>query len=309
MIHWLIESALDLQEKPEWFLSKAEQEKYASFRSKKRRDEWLLGRWTAKRLLQAMLLGRDDYLVALDAIEIANDADGAPFATCNPLLVSGRAPQSVAWNLSLSHSREHALCAISPLFVGEGAGERLGADLEYIEPRAGNFVGDYFTAREIARVNASAPAQRDIVVNAIWSAKEAALKALRKGLSVDTRAVEISIAPFQDASEQWTRFEIELCADARRGLGEYELGDHALDDHKDAPLQGWWRVWENFVLTIAASDDDMPARQPLFAEALLITQSAVRSTTGGTLHDQGHGLFHRRIAQATRHHARREPRP
>ncbi len=243
MIHWLVESASDLAEKPEWFLSRAEQAKYATFHAAKRREEWLLGRWTAKRLLQAALLQTTNELLALDALEIFNDADGAPFASCNAL--------PAAWNLSLSHSHAHAFCAVSET--------RVGADLEFIEPRAENFVGDYFTANESARVNAASDAARAVLVTAIWSAKEAALKALHKGLSVDTRAVEISIAPLERAPEHWTPFAIAVRRDT--------FGRTA------PPLRGWWRGWGAFVLTLAAESHAVLDAAEASPEMILVARA------------------------------------
>lgn len=244
MIHWLIESAQDLQEKPEWFLSKAEQEKYATFQIEKRRDEWLLGRWTAKRLVQARLLDQDPHMVALDALEIFNDADGVPHVR------DLRGLQDLkGLNVSISHSHEHALCAVST--------RRVGADLEFVEPRDENLVNDYFTANEIARVKESSPETRDIVINALWSAKEAALKALHKGLSVDTRAVEISLAPFENAPETWTPFQIRITDDTV----------------SSAPLRGWWRVFDGFVLTLAANVQELPDAAELLPETFLVAHA------------------------------------
>lgn len=241
MIHWLIESAQDMQEKPEWFLSPAEQPKYTEFRFDKRRREWLLGRWTAKRLMQAVMLEQDNRVIALDAIEIANDAHGAPYVTLNA--------ERLTFNLSLSHSFDHALCAVSTT--------RVGADLERIVPREQNLVDDYFTRDEIARVNGCLPETRDLVINAIWSAKEAALKARRKGLSVDTRMVEISLAPFAVAPEHWTDFQIHFAGG-------------------DAPwssLRGWWRVMDGFVLTLAANIQESPDAAESMPETILVAHA------------------------------------
>ena len=270
MIHWLLESAQNLTEPPEAFLSAAELEKFSTFRFEKRRNDWLLGRWTAKRLLQAVLLQQTDELIARDEIEIFNDADGVPHVT--NLRVS-HAMLGIAdlegLNVTISHSNDHALCAVSD--------HHIGADLEFVEPRAEYLVRDYFTANEIARVNASSPAQHDMVVTAIWSAKEAVLKAMHKGLSVDTRAVEISIAPFENIPAQWMAFEIKS------------------DFQNTVLLHGWWRAQDGFVLTLAATAAEMPPVQPLLLEMELIAHSKNQ-----------HNDAHHRIAQQTHHHARHD---
>jgi 4'-phosphopantetheinyl transferase len=237
MIHWLFESAQNLVEPPEWFLSAAEMERYSLFQFPKRRADWLLGRWTAKRLLQAVLLEQFQQLVPLDSIEITNDGDGVPHATCYLL--------PAAYHLSLSHSRQHALAAVSPQVVG--------ADLEFVEPRAENFFDDYFTDREIASVKQAALEVRDTLVTAIWSAKEAALKALHKGLSVDTRAVDITFGPVQQAPEQWSPFQATVS-----GL------------LPETSLRGWWRVLGGYVLTLAASLGEIPDAIELQPETFLV---------------------------------------
>lgn len=270
MLHWLVESAQNMTEPPEAFLSAAELEKYRAFRFEKRRSDWLLGRWTAKRLLQAILLQETNKMIARDALEIFNDADRVPTCNLQPATCS---LQPATWNLSISHSNQHALCA-----VNRGA---VGADLEIIEPRAENFSADYFTANEIARVNAAPSAQRDILVTALWCAKEATLKAIHKGLSLDTRAVEISIAPFDHAPERWTPFEIELRGQAQGAV---------------PPLRGWWRVQNGFALTLVGATNDAPDEFPTVPE--------IEWLKLGVHNGPRHGSVHRRIAETTRHHAR-----
>lgn len=274
MIHWLLEPAQNMTEPPETFLSAAEWERFTSLRFEKRRLDWLLGRWTAKRLLQAILLEQTHDMVARHAIEIFNDADGAPKISEIESLRDESIKQTIkGLNLSISHSNAHAFCAVSD--------ETIGADLEIIEPRPEYLVGDYFTTAEQAHVSASTPATRDVVVTAIWSAKEAVLKALRKGLSEDTRAVEISIAPFEGAPAEWTPFEIEL------------------DLEHEGTLRCWWRAQDGFVLALAADAPETPDEIPTTPETVLVTV--------GELHE-GHGVLPRRIAQATRHHPRHSAR-
>jgi 4'-phosphopantetheinyl transferase len=164
------------------------------------------------------------------ALEIYNDADGVPHVRDRAHL-----------RLSLSHSAACALCACIVVNPSSG-GALLGADLEHIEPRANSLVRDYFTPPEQARVNTAVPAARDTVATALWSAKEAALKAIQKGLSIDTRAVEVMLAPFQSPPHAWTPLEIHFQSDERNR----------------PPLRGWWRVHDAFVLTLATNADSHP---------------------------------------------------
>jgi|GEM_PF-5107479 hypothetical protein len=134
-------------------------------------------------------------------------------------------------------------------------------------------VNDYFTANEIARVNASAVETRNLVIHAIWSAKEASLKAWHKGLRVDTRAVEIALAPFERAPAEWMLFQI------RCGGADFV-----------PPLQGWWRVQGDFVLTLAANLHTLPDTTELLPEACLVTHAPVRHAH--TPHRIGHTPHH-----------------
>lgn len=224
MIAWLVQSACDLPALPDaaW-LSLPERERLASFKIAKRRDEWLLGRWTAKRLAQTVLAeaGRQLELVA---IVIVPAADGAP-ELCIEVQPAAFSAQPV---LTISHSAGRAFCALGP------AGLALGADLERVAPRHPAFVGDYFTPEELALL-AAAPLLRDLLVTVIWSAKESVLKALRLGLRVDTRRV--------------------ACLPQPADLAQARLGWAPL--HADAPtltaatLSAWWRLDGDDVLTLA----------------------------------------------------------
>lgn len=147
-----------------------------ALRTEKRRLDWLLGRFAAKRVL---------------AVARAARAPGAPGEDAAILASPGGAPRVLerglpcGVTLSLSHSGGHAVAALA-LTPGE-----LGCDLEQIEPREASFVETYFTLREQEEVRALRAEERACRVTAIWSAKEAALKALGEGLRRDTRDVEI----------------------------------------------------------------------------------------------------------------------
>jgi 4'-phosphopantetheinyl transferase len=219
MIQWLVQSANDIAAAPRDWLSLAEQAHYAALKSAKRRDDWLLGRWTAKQLLQR----------ACDceprSIEILNDADGVPY-----MRHSWRVTHHT---LSISHSHQLAFCAIGPPgSIG------LGADIEHVEPRDAVFVEDYLTHDEIERVQAAPLANREMFITAMWSAKEAALKALHLGLSVDTRCVNCAIDPAIGPTTNWIEFEIQFIHD------------------RVQHLRGWWRTWQGFILTLAVPAEE-----------------------------------------------------
>jgi 4'-phosphopantetheinyl transferase len=111
--------------------------------------------------------------------EVRAAVDGAP-----EVWVGGRrAPLAI----SISHRGGLGAC------VAAAAGRALGCDLELVEAHSPALARDFFTPAELAMVERAGPAGRDLVVALIWSAKESALKALREGLRLDTRDVEVRV--------------------------------------------------------------------------------------------------------------------
>ena len=120
------------------WLTAGEQATLARLHVAKRRSDWLLGRWTAKRALAAYL----GCVSRLARVEIRAAESGAP-----EVFLDGRA---APLTLSLSHAAGRGLCAVT------AAGVALGCDLERIESRSRAFVADYFTDDE-QRLIAAAP--------------------------------------------------------------------------------------------------------------------------------------------------------
>jgi 4'-phosphopantetheinyl transferase len=208
-----------------------EREQFSEFRFEKRRADWRLGRWTAKRTI-AGYLGIDALDTTLARMEISNNADGAP-----------QASYGGAWDgcaVSISHSHGVALCAVAaPTFA-------LGCDLELIERRGPGFLADYFTLREKSMVEAAAKDQQTWLITALWSAKESALKALGTGLRRDTRDVEI-YSMVRNSSRGWLPLGVVVTPENRR-------------------LQGWWRRRNNHILTLVAHP---AAAEPASCSSLL----------------------------------------
>jgi 4'-phosphopantetheinyl transferase len=232
MIRWLIQSAQDLPnlaggQTPRGMLCPNEQRDLERLRVPKRRQDWLLGRFTAKRLLCEHLNRSQGIELSFDSVEIRPRPSGAPQAFLRGL--------PLPLDLSISHSSGQSFCAIC-----EDEGVRIGADLETIEPRSPSFVADYFTDEERVAVRASEARLRDTLVTVIWSAKEAVLKALQLGLTVDTR--DICCLPLD-----WPA----------RGAGWHPLHLRARSDFSStlrpgARLVGWWTVEGDRVRTLAA---------------------------------------------------------
>lgn len=211
-IYWLEQRQKDIPETNDW-LAARELSVLNSLLFLKRRNDWRLGRWTAKCAYARMRRIRVIPNV-LAQIEIHAADSGAP----QLLFLARPAPVTI----SISHRSESAICAIT------ASNTPLGCDLEQIEPHTAAFIEDYFTLAEQEFVNRSPIQDHPLLTTLLWSAKESTLKALQLGLRADTRSVQI----------QLSRFEINGWASLRAQISA-----------KDA-FQGWWREENGMIRTI-----------------------------------------------------------
>lgn len=218
-VYWATCSFQDLPEHDEW-LGSEERAQLATLRFPKRRHDWRLGRWTAKRVVSSALEAAGAWHVGspidsarrMDAIQIVAAPDGAP----EPKLT----PATGDIVLSLSHSGDRGFAAASPTRMA------LGCDVERIEPRSEAFIADVFALEELPALSyLSRMFHRDLAATLVWSAKESALKALRTGLREDTRSVVVDV----DIS--------------RGGLSVRSA---------KGQMHGWWWVDEGFVHTLVS---------------------------------------------------------
>lgn len=222
-LYSLSQTRADMPADESW-LAAGERDRVAVLRFPKRRNDWLLGRWTAKRVLRCFLVQSGQDAPDYQALEIRNAPDGAPEAFLN-----GRpAPVSLA----LSHSGREAFCVISR------PGIALGCDLEAIEVRDQAFIEDYLCDEERLLVAHAAVEEQPLLATLIWSAKESALKCLRAGLRRDTRSILVSVGGAGQSG--WSSLTVRCLESSRL-------------------FYGWWRSAGGYVQTVTA---DMPAREP-----------------------------------------------
>jgi 4'-phosphopantetheinyl transferase len=162
---WHTSSLADVPAGDAW-LSPRERAVLAGLHIAKRRDDWRLGRWAAKRAVAAWLG------VPAGRVEIIAADDGAPEA-----YVDG-GPAAVSVSLSHRAGRALAVVADAPAVVG--------CDLELIEPRSDAFVREWLTDGEDATFT-------PLVANLLWTAKEAAAKVRREGLRLDVRHAAVEL--------------------------------------------------------------------------------------------------------------------
>jgi 4'-phosphopantetheinyl transferase len=247
MIHWLLQSLDSCPEiaggnAPAGLLGEEEHQRLSTLKVEKRRRDWLLGRWTAKHLVQGYLSATQGMAPLLDEIQIANEEDGSPYC-----LLRGShngTAQRLQVSLSISHSHGHAFCALCEDVSSDW---NLGCDIEWIERREQNFVSDFFTAHEIRDVMGTPVEQRDCRVTAIWSAKESVLKSLRTGLRIDTRRITCRFEPDDLMPPAWSPLTI--------------LMDSGLVEQFPGAWYAWWQVQDGFVLTMALRGKDAAFEQ------------------------------------------------
>jgi 4'-phosphopantetheinyl transferase len=214
-VYWLEQSEPDVPTGDEW-LGSGERADVARLHLPRRRAEWRLGRWTAKRAIAGYLsLSGDDS--GLASIEVRPAPSGAPEAFIQGL------PAAV--NISISHSHGVGFCAAADPALD------VGCDVEKVVPHSTTFLSDYFTEAERAFFRNISASDRDTAVTLLWSAKESALKLLRCGLRSDTRCLAVSTLHLEFChATAWSQLAVEC-----------EGGPK---------LSGWWRQYGGFVWTM-----------------------------------------------------------
>ncbi len=219
-LYWLTQEFSDVPEDEDW-LSEGERTRIAGMRFPKRRNDFKLGRWTAKRAFGALL----SYSVPqYRMLEIRAADDGAPEPRLNGALLE--------FGISISHSRGRSLSAIGPQDAG------IGCDLEFIEHHDRDFFRDCFTPAELAIFEQNMLRDQALTGMLIWSGKETALKILREGMRRDTRSVQIDAfgRPQEGCWNSWTG----RCLQTSR------------------TFYGWWQTCDGYVYTMASDGITAP---------------------------------------------------
>ncbi len=210
---------------PAGLLTLEEAALFAGLKTKKRRQDWLTGRYAAKYLVCHALREETGYHFSWDDFAVLPKETGAPDLVWR--IENGTRPVT----LSISHAGELAFCA---LCLGRNA--LLGCDVEQVVPRSAAFITDYFTPAEQSLLHQTPPGRHPVLANAIWSGKEAVLKVLEVGLTVDTRAV--TCLPEGGFGSGFHTFSIAL--------------DPARLTRPVPELAGRWWVAGDYVFTLAA---------------------------------------------------------
>lgn len=163
-------------------LSRAERQQWQNLKGRDfRRTEWLFGRAAAKDAVRRLLQERDGRAIFPADIEICQNADGRPFAR-----LVGSGDQAIMPSISIAHSDGRAVALAG--WCAEGG--RPGIDIERIRPREEAFQEIAFSQDERALLAAFSGSARDEWIARLWCAKEAAAKALGKGLAEGPRSLQ-----------------------------------------------------------------------------------------------------------------------
>jgi 4'-phosphopantetheinyl transferase len=236
-VYWLEQTEANVPTGDDW-LSLSEKSLLSTLRFAKRRNDWRLGRWTAKCGVSMFLKVPAEPRV-FASIEIRPAPSGAP-----EVFLENK-PAAVA--ISLSHRAGIAACAMMR------SSALLGCDLEIVEPRSDAFFADYFTAAEQSFVAGVSAGDRSRLLALLWSAKESALKALRTGLRLDTRSV--MVGPFDALREE--RECARGGAGVQAGLGRSSKGFDGwrplqVCHGEGRVLKGWWQHTHDLIRTVVA---------------------------------------------------------
>lgn len=236
-VYWLEQTESKLPAENAW-LSPAEQVKLSGMHFAKRRHDWRLGRWTAKHAVAACFELPTDSS-GLAEIEVRATPSGAP-----EVVLSGK---RIPVCISISHRAGIAICAIGL------SSTSFGCDLETIEPRSDAFVADYFTQNEQSLVGSARAEERSRLVALLWSAKESALKALRVGLQLDTRCMDVALADAPPLIEDCHNLNTDMRVLPSDGWRPLQIL------YADSQVfRGCWRSEQDMVRTIVSAQPLVP---------------------------------------------------
>jgi len=222
-VSWLECQGADIPAGDGW-LAPDERAVQATLTVPKRRADWRLGRWTAKQAVTTWLEAQSGGGCGWERLSILAADDGAPEAWCDG--------QRLVLQLSISHRAGRGVCAVGPEDVVPGC------DLELVEPRSDAFIREWLAPAEQGLVEAASPADRPLLANLVWSAKEAAAKVRRAGLRLDVRRLAVE-ASAEEAGAGWRRVVVG---------GE------------EGRFEGWWRTDGEFVLVVVSAPPCAPPR-------------------------------------------------
>jgi acyl transferase domain-containing protein/phosphopantetheinyl transferase (holo-ACP synthase) len=216
----------------DYLLSPWETQTFESLSPANRRREWLLGRIVAKDAVRELALKISGNQLCAADIEIYSDGYGKPFIA---EFYSGDTDLSM--HISITHKNGTAIAIASEAMDSVG----IGVDLEVANTREQGFEDLVLNEDERKRFATALSGNRDLVLTKIWSAKEAASKALGNGLSGNPKSLEIV-----KANNRLDEFEVVASVPKLALAGEHYRKEARPQTVRVAGLR-----FNEFVLTIA----------------------------------------------------------
>lgn len=196
MARWLTRSLGEVPLGDAW-LGPSERAALAQLAIERRREDWRLGRYTAKLAISAWLG------VESGRVEVLAGPSGAPVGHLDG------GPAEV--ELSISHRAGRALAVVA------SPGTPVGCDLELVEPRSSAFVEEWLAPSERALVRSARGDEQPFLANVLWSAKEASTKARGEGLRLAVRDAEVVLGEPPAGEEGWRPLRVDWGADQDHG--------------------------------------------------------------------------------------------
>ncbi|PQO27338.1 hypothetical protein C5Y96_17495 [Blastopirellula marina] len=154
------------------WLTDLEMSELSFWKDLSRRNQWLAGRWVAKRILT-----RSTQTNQMREVEILSRGEDG-LGRSPTISISGLA---TSYRLSISHSNRAILVGLSH------GSDRIGVDVVTDIPEASTFRSRWFTDQEAKWIQTDAPSRLPIA----WALKEAIFKACGQGSKWNPRLVEL----------------------------------------------------------------------------------------------------------------------
>jgi phosphopantetheinyl transferase (holo-ACP synthase) len=209
------------------WLADGECHTYGTLRDRGRRQEWLLGRWLAKRLVSDRLptVHRDERTLCLRDIEVTSrDQDNRPM---RPRVTVGDRP--LEGSLSITHSPTTVLVAWC-----ETAGIGVGVDQTPSFPATAGFMDLWFSTQERAWAREQANPH---AAATLWAVKEAAYKALGWDEPFEPRTLETQVHADGIFGCRYQGGEMPFRHEIRTHVCNHEVVALALFDHRNTPAR------------------------------------------------------------------------
>lgn len=201
------------------WLTDGERETLAGLQAQRRREEWLLGRWLAKKLIldQARVTPITPAPLGECDVEIFS-LDGLGRRTRPRIMIGGLAQ---SWSLSIAHSEDLVLVALST-----HPRVSVGVDVVAVQSWTNSSLEMWFTTAERRWIETGAARP-----STLWAIKEASYKAVNQGEPFVPRKIEVRPEPDGGYGYMWHGVRTTVGHEIRVGESREQVIVMALASH------------------------------------------------------------------------------